>query len=206
MDFKSFILLSEASTPGAFGNDPNMRLVPNDRQSNQFQDMNKRVNFGKDIEAKIIQAISENTGWKIDPASKSEDMHDKIDGWVHFQGQKLPIQVKYRDSGDDILLEVYNSERSGGDGRDMVGRAALYACMNKAGDTIRVRDASQLKMVAKNLKTQLMESGKNVLSNRFGQIRWTNDPSSGIKKIIAYLKAEAFTGKDISLKKSVWAA
>jgi hypothetical protein len=129
------------SAGGAFGKDvakmhqSKPPLQPLERDKVRFAQMDQRVRFGRSIEEKVVDALRIYAGWTIVPAEKSQDMFDKIDAWVVKDGAKTSIQIKYRDTGTgDILFEV---EKNGKPGRDMVGKALLYAVLNKEGNLIR---------------------------------------------------------------------
>lgn len=213
MDFKEFILIPEARygpVPGAFGK------PKGNRQSNRFQGINDRVAYGKSIEALVIQALIDNCGWNITPATPGQDKHQKIDGWVKFgDGAPLALQVKYRDTGDDILLEVvkvwHEEENLRQPGRDMVGKAEIYACLNSSGTVIYARLASEAKEKAQKLLDEFLQrmtdSQHPVKSHRNGdgEIKLVNDPSTRQLKINAYLNPQAFQKKsDCTLKAPIW--
>lgn len=197
MTFKNWLELTEhrrGPVGGAFGRQT--------RAGNRFQSMDSRVSFGKKIERQILDALKEASGWDIVPSAASADMKDKIDGYVKTESKLTPIQIKYRDTGDDILMEV---EKDGRPGRDMVGMAQLYVVLNQMGTTIRVRSANEAKQIAEQMKQDLFASGNLVHTSAQGQIRMQNDPRDGKHKIIAYIKAESFQKKmDFQLKKRIW--
>ena len=64
--------------------------------------MGKRVAAGKKMELRIIDSMNA-AGFMVTAATAQEDLYQKIDGWLDGQS----IQIKYRETGDDILFEVY---------------------------------------------------------------------------------------------------
>jgi hypothetical protein len=208
--FKLWLEARIISAGGAFGKDPSRMqqskssAKPIDRDTARFAQFDQRVQFGRSIEQKVVDALRTHVGWNIVPAEKSQDMFDKIDAWILKDGTKTAIQIKYRDTGTgDILFEV---EKNGRPGRDMAGKAALYAVLNKEGTLIRVRLAAEAKRIASEMHTKLLQSGSHSIKTDKGEIRYQVDPSSGAEKIVAYIHPDAFTGakKDVALPKSIW--
>ncbi len=98
--------------------------------------MGQRVKEGKKMELRIIDSMKA-AGFMVAPATEQEDKYQKIDGWL--DGQSL--QIKYRETGDDILFEVYKDWTKGIEGRDLCGKADLYACINRSGQGVIVKTA-----------------------------------------------------------------
>ena len=65
-----------------------------------------RISAGKRVEAEILNALRQK-GYKIEDPTEQQDKYDKIDGWwVDKKNNKHGVQVKFRQSGDDILFEL----------------------------------------------------------------------------------------------------
>lgn len=170
-------------------------------QSNRFQSREERVKSGKRQEARILNSMTTEHGWNIKQVSESQDKFDKIDGVLVHSPEPIPvsfpcpIQIKYRDTGDDLLMEVvwefknqYNSPiEQLLTGRDMKGSAKLYLCLNKLGTIVRVRLAEEAKNLAKSLLDGLLKSRKRFFNIGKSQIRITEDPESKRTKINAYI-------------------
>jgi hypothetical protein len=138
--------------------------IESKRQSNRFQNLDDRVRYGKGIETNILQALQSH-GWEIKPVSSKADKYDKIDGVIQSAPISLPValpaflQVKYRDTGNDLLMEVvweYTGNFAGNiedllTGRDMRGKAQIYANLNQEGSLIRIRSAYEAKDICKQL-------------------------------------------------------
>lgn len=212
MNFKEWINEGRRGpAAGAFGNDrermhQNQLLKNPDagRDMNRVMGFQQRVQFGKNIESKVIEALKRELGWEIEPPSAADDMYGKIDGWLVQAGHKVGIQVKYRDTGNDILFEVEKNDRPG---RDMKSQADLYACLNKSGNVIRIRLAAEAKRIAQEMFKRLQVSGSKVVTTEKGQIRYQTDPeNASIEKVVAYINPDAFTGakKDINLSSAIW--
>ena len=156
-------------------------LEENTREKNRFQNIEDRVRYGKEIESKIIESLI-NHGWKISTASANQDKFDKIDGILISSKDPMPvklpapIQIKYRDTGNDILMEVcwlFDGDFSKPisellTGRDMKGKAEIYVSLDQNGETIRVRLAKEAKENALKLLKGLIASRKRVFSSELG--------------------------------------
>lgn len=180
-------------------------LEENSRERNRFQDINDRVKYGKAIESKIINALTKQ-GWVVSLPSSNQDRFDKIDGVLISSQESFPvalpapIQIKYRDTGNDLLMEVcwlfdgnfdqpvYNLLT----GRDMKGKAKLYVSLDQNGETIRVRLAEEAKKNALELLKNLIKNRSKVFTSELGQIRITRDPKDGRKKINAFINPDSF--------------
>jgi hypothetical protein len=110
--------------------------------------MGQRVAAGKKMELRIIDSMNA-AGFAVTAATAQEDQYQKIDGWL--DGQSL--QIKYRETGNDILFEVYKDWDRGIEGRDLCGKADLYACVNLAGQGVIVRTTDIKNMVRAALPT-----------------------------------------------------
>jgi hypothetical protein len=100
-------------------------------------DFRTRVERGKGVEDRIKEALAAN-GIKVTGATSGQDMYDKIDGFIDGKA----IQIKYRDSGDDILYELVKPHDQTlslqhnikfNPGRDYRGKAVYYVVMTRDG-------------------------------------------------------------------------
>jgi len=222
MTFREFLIAEAKFNKHAFkgGKAAIAPVAPQDqggRMANQFQtDYSARVAYGKQMESKIILAL-QAAGWQIRPASESQDKYDKIDGFKLNGSVAVPFQIKYRDSGDDILMEVLKGDLPlqgvpHFNGRDIIGSAAMYVCLNKAGNLMRIRSAVEAKAMALKLAKMLVadyqrDNGNRVVTQPEGQARMTVDPATGQKKIMAFLSPHVFKQKlDLPIHNSLWAA
>ena len=88
----------------------------------------ERVEAGKKVESAIIAKLNE-IGMKLSQPTNSEDILQKVDAWyVNKQGKRVGIQIKYRESGSDLLFEVFDTfvefkSDKNKMGRDMIGLA-----------------------------------------------------------------------------------
>jgi hypothetical protein len=187
-------------TPGAFGK--------MSREEQKYADISRRVGMGKGMEKKIIEALKEKSGWVISPPSVAEDKVDKIDGWITTEeGKRVAIQVKYRNTGDDIAFEA---ELDGRDGHDMVSKAHLYIVLDQSGTKIRAIPMQDIKVIAQRLREGLLEeekiSGRKIYRTNEGEARRQALGTDLTRtKIMVYIRPEIFTNKQtFDLEKSLW--
>jgi len=161
-------------------------------------DFNTRVMRGKNVEQKIKDALS-SVGIVIRPAGRNADMYDKIDGYL-IDGS--PVQIKYRDTGLDILFELIkpfditspldNQPR----GKDYRSKAVWFFILDPTGKTIyqiptkSIRDLvdSTVKEIGGQPLFKPYTSGNGI------QIRPVKDPSDGTPKVNAFIPPRAFQG------------
>jgi hypothetical protein len=229
--FRQYLEGKFRRTGGAFGKESGGWDLSGDRGQYSMDRINAdienkhnthaaRVSFGKKKEAIIIEALK-NIGWIVRPASPQEDMVRHIDAWIKKteDSAETPVQIKYRDSGDDILMEVikfWSGEMftrpltdMDFNGRDMSGSAVLYVVLNQARDMLRIRRISEAKDIAKKMTEMLAVDykmmGKRNLNTRTGTIRITPDPATGRDKVMAYINPDAFNNKqDLPTEKPLW--
>lgn len=130
-------------------------------------DPNKRVALGKLRESQIANALRDQAGLDIRDATEAQDKYRKIDRWIFQGNQRVPLQIKFRTKGDDLLFEVYDTFRGweypdgltteafnlqtrqrqlqNKIGRDMQGDATLYAVLLSDGRTIRMVNTDDAK-------------------------------------------------------------
>lgn len=130
-------------------------------------DPTKRVALGKIRETQIANALRDQAHLDIRDATESQDKYRKIDRWIFQGNQRVPLQIKFRTKGDDLLFEVYDTFRGweypdgiaieafnlktrqrqlqNKIGRDMQGDATLYAVLLSDGKTIRMVNTDDAK-------------------------------------------------------------
>jgi hypothetical protein len=163
-------------------------------------DYDTRVAKGKEKEA-IILATLKNNGVKITPPTASQDMHDKIDGWVMNGGTRKGIQIKFRERGkNDIIFEIVKDIAHDITGRDLRSKADLYLVVDSTG-TGRMYDAAEIKRHAQGVRLAVMASiGKSdkrswtlrVGAKVIGEAKLTIDQAHGNFKLMAYFLPDAF--------------
>lgn len=209
MEFNEWLDVSEAKGPvgGAFGKTgqapwkrpaaaPAPQHTPN-RMDNRFQNIDARVGYGKGIEKQIFDSLVA-CGLKLREPTQAEDMYDKIDGWWDTGTGEKPIQIKYRDTGTDILFEVMKDFHRGTPGRDMVGKAEFYAVLTR-GHIVLVRVAEAKAIIQQAVEAANREGfddrGNYRYRVRGGMVflRVRPDPASRQEKLMAYLPVGALS-------------
>ena len=175
----------------------------------------KRVEHGKRGEMIILQKLEE-LGYRIREASPDEDKHDKIDGFLNFptvgkDGEnEIPIQVKYRQTGPHILLEIGFFGREGRfemNGRDMIGKAGMYVCLSDDKKTLRLCDYSALKREASRMAVLFLSRREketkvgrlpstSYREEKCGEVRITQDKSSKRVKMLFFAFPEYFVKRE----------
>jgi hypothetical protein len=149
-----------------------------------------RISAGKVVESRILNALRQ-LGYTIENPSSSEDQNDKIDGWwIGKTGSRVPLQVKFRETGDDILFELVKDLDKGIPGRDIISNAALYLVVDRSGKTRLfltkpIKDQAQ-KIVDVLLPVIRRDSGKSFWSGHGWEVRVQHDRAHGQRKLVAY--------------------
>ncbi len=147
--------------------------------------MSQRVQRGKKMEERIIDAMRA-AGISVQLATAQEDQYQKIDGWLDGKG----LQIKYRETGDDILFEVYKDWLKGIEGRDLIGQADLYACVNRAGQGVIVPTAEIKSLVQAALPTV---RAQGYYKEGGLDIKLRKDAYHGQLKCVAFIDWQALT-------------
>lgn len=157
---------------------------------------NDRIAAGKSVESQIINALRQK-GFKIDNPTASEDKYDKIDGWwVDKKGNRYPLQIKFRQSGNDIIFELIQNMTSGNEGRDLKSKAILYIIADTHGTT-RMLLVQPIKKKANEILDYIKkELLKNPNQQNFGGQGWEAkiqfDRAHGQQKLVAYFDPRLF--------------
>lgn len=191
------------------------------RKNISADEYDNRVTYGKTIEKLILDELSKQ--FTIAEATDEEDLYDKIDGYIVVKDESyIPLQIKYRETGDDIIFEVtfldkYNKndqivprEVSSHtlNGRDMIGYSSVYACLSQDGCSIWMCDTQAIKNKAKTMAMRLYEmylaTKRKSYRDDYGEVRITTDRSTGIRKIMFFAKPMTFAKRTITLSESIW--
>jgi hypothetical protein len=167
-----------------------------------IQNRMQRVVAGLDLEQRVVNALRDR-GESIEPAELNQDKYDKIDGWWIRNNQRLPVQVKVRESGDDILYELMADLDRNVEGRDLISRAKLYLVMDTRGKT-RLFETGPIKDTAERmLNVIMMDLRKNPNKSYWGGVRgedghpkWEarvqHDRADNHRKLVAYFNPSLF--------------
>lgn len=158
-----------------------------------------RIKQGKRVEHLILANMrTRNPSIKFDEPTVNEDCNAKIDAWlVNPKGTRYSVQVKYRETGDDILFEVVKNTATWELGRDLQSVAQLYLVVNREG-TARLFWTAPLKALAQ----KLMEQAKQDLTDNPNRVLWadknfemkhTTDHAHGNRKLVAFFNPRYFS-------------
>jgi hypothetical protein len=168
-----------------------------------------RVRIGVKRENEIAEALRDQAGLDIRDASADEDKgYQKIDRWLVQDGQRHGMQIKFRQTGSDILFEVFDTFHGFGDvknkkGRDMIGRAEYYTVLASDQRTAYVVPVAVAHEIINDAMNMIQEFGWT-LEQRGGsvfkwfknghkiEIRLTTDPKDGRPKIVAFIPPGVF--------------
>lgn len=158
------------------------------------QDYQSRVFQGRGMEAQVYNRLVQ-AGLDVRPASREEDMHDKIDLWIRVRGQEYPAQIKQRQVGDDIIFEVYKDAYDPSqppNGRDITSKAKLYVVQDRNGHGWMV-NANALKQAARDYVAQ---HGIETGTEQGVDYKITQDRATGDVKLMAFFSTSEY-GKRI---------
>lgn len=155
-----------------------------------------RIQAGKQVEYSILNGLRQK-GIKIENPTDQQDKYDKIDGWwVDVKGRKHPVQVKFRQSGDDILFELIKDVDRDIPGRDIISKATLYLVADRSGTT-RLFHTQPIKDKARQiLNTVEQEMETDPQKTEWDGLGWQAklqvDRAHGQRKVVAYFKPTLF--------------
>lgn len=152
-----------------------------------------RIAAGKITEKAILDALRKQ-GVVIENATPEEDSNDKIDGWIVENGTRNALQVKFRETGDDILFEVVKDLHKDIPGRDSVSKAHYYLVMDRYGNA-RLFLTEPIKKLAQQLLTiakGLWHTGKTRWKGIGWELKITIDRANGHTKLMAYFNPGKF--------------
>lgn len=169
-------------------------------------DSRDRVRHGRRREGQIADALRDQVGLSLQEPSEYEDKQRKIDRWLVQDGKRTAVQIKYRETGDDLLVEVFD-KWGGWDhpinkvGRDMIGDARLYAVLRQDRQTVVMVATATLKKIVADMLAMAMQFGwtvdngpqsKTLRYSKSGgrcELKVQRDPRDGRTKMVAYIPA-----------------
>lgn len=170
---------------------------------------NERVRRGVLREQHIAEALGRH-GFQIIDATGDEDKgRQKIDRWLVVNGQKKGMQIKFRETGSDILFEVFDTFHDWDHphnkvGRDMIGDAEVYACLidgvchllpTKAAHKIIKEAMAIIRQFGWTIERHNMATFRWTIGGHRIEVKKTTDPRDGRTKIMAYIPASIFEGE-----------
>jgi hypothetical protein len=190
------------------------RLVVSDRPGSE--PTARRVRDGKRREAQIANALREQHGLDLRRPTDSEDRYEKIDRWlVTGDGRRLAVQVKYRQTGEDLLVEVYDKWYGWDDPKNKVGRdvtspachASLYAVLRSDRRTVVMVETRILRRLVEDMIVSARvggwtsDYGPSAKTLRYFQggcraeLKVMTDPADGRPKMVAYIPSAMLVGQ-----------
>lgn len=162
-----------------------------------IKNYDQRIEAGKRVEKNILDSLRA-LGYKIQDPTSHEDKYDKIDGWwIDKKDNKYPLQIKFRESGDDIIFEMMKDADRQVVGRDMISKAVIYLVANRQGFT-RMYLTKLIKEKAKELldmvqKDRAENPFKSTWRGHGWEIKLTVDRAYGQRKIMGFFDPDMFT-------------
>jgi len=125
-------------------------VIINSNESFASKPFEERLRLGKLCEAQMFENLK-SIGYYLKPATKHEDIELKIDGYLsNDQHLYIPFQSKYRQTGIDIGLDVWEpwfgpNDPRNGVGRDYKSKAELY--VTQVNDQLYVMHRTGLHLI-----------------------------------------------------------
>jgi hypothetical protein len=170
-----------------------------------------RISGGRRIETNILNQLREK-GLTIENPKDSEDKYDKIDGWLINKNSnvKYAIQIKFRETGDDIIFELVKDLDKKIEGRDLISKASVYIVSDRNGKT-RMLLTKEIKDKANQLLSVINSDLEKNPDKTFWhgngyQVRIQTDRAHGQRKMVAYFTPNLFTIHatwDLNIQESV---
>lgn len=173
----------------------------------RYLDTRTRVKHGRERERQIAIALQQQHRLPIEESGHDDDCTRKIDRWVDYPTGRVALQIKYRETGADLLFEVFDKFFGWDDprnkvGRDMIGQASEYAVLLEDRKTVVMVPVELAKSAIQEMldyaQTHGMTCGnsfKHFVSNHKLELKIQNDPSDGRQKMVAYMAAGYFISK-----------
>jgi hypothetical protein len=158
-------------------------------------DYDQRVRTGRTKETSIVETLK-RAGVRIEPPTEYEDTKQGIDAWIVDESGRHSLQIKGRETGDDIIFEVIKDIAQNIMGRDFQSVAEYYLVVDRDGLGRMVKTAD-IKARAKALH----DTARQDWANRTGRRAWegpgwelkvTVDRAHGNAKLMAYFSPTLF--------------
>lgn len=151
-----------------------------------------RIAAGRAVEKSIVNQLRQK-GHRFDPPTVQQDKEDKIDGiYVSKNGQRYTVQIKFRETGDDIIFEIVKNWDQGTMGRDLKSKADLYLVADRTGLT-RLFYTKPIKEKAKEILAMVdNEPDKDRWAGNGWEAKIQQDRATKETKLMAYFDPKAF--------------
>jgi len=186
------------------------------------------VKKGKKVEDDICECLNKHYSFNLVKSSHIEDTKQKIDRFeVTKDGRRIPVQVKGRFSGKDILYDLYEPFCGVDDPRTKVGRdhkalteygIEIYICLSPLPDPdetegpifqmIRVVKGDSMRGLVAEIEKEWAASSHKLpfYSEKYAgcELKRHEDRWSGTPKVLCFINTDVFTtNKDIKFYKMI---
>ena len=173
----------------------------------RFLSTQDRLKHGCERERQIADALRDQIGLPICDASQFEDFEKKIDRWIVYPDKRIGLQIKYRETGEDLLFEVFDrffdwDHVNNKIGRDMIGSPDAYAVLLSDRKTVVIVPTQMAKdaitilehgaRVRWTVKTDRVSTFRHFINGSRLELKVQPDPFDHRKKMIAYIPADFF--------------
>ena len=168
-----------------------------------------RVRAGLVKEKQIADALK--VYLPVENATDTEDKIGKIDRWIAYPTGRVALQIKYRETGKDLLFEVFDTwhgwnHKNNKVGRDMVGDAKEYAVLLQDGKTVVIVPTELAKTVIRRMMWAAEQVWSFIKDRTFHykangcdlQLKEQLDPYDLRHKMVAYIPAEYFAAESVA--------
>jgi hypothetical protein len=164
-----------------------------------------RVKAGLVKEKEIADALKAYL--PVEDSTDAEDKVGKIDRWLAYPTGRVALQIKYRETGRDLLFEVFDTfygwnHKNNKVGRDMIGDAKEYAVLLKDGKTVVIVPTELAKIVIHRMMWAAEQVWAHInrtfhyRANKCDlQLKEQLDPYDMRRKMVAYIPAEYFAAE-----------
>jgi hypothetical protein len=176
----------------------------------RFLDNRSRVERGRHREEQLIEALRKQHSLALKPPTEAQDKEQKIDCFLEADGKKIAVQIKYRETGDDVLVEVYDrwlgwDNQNNKAGRDMIGKAERYVVLRQDRKSVVMTETAIIKQLVYRMVNSAKANGwtedkgeqqKTLRYHLPGgkcELKVQRDPHDGRTKMMAYIPATVFT-------------
>lgn len=179
----------------------------------QYKNISIRVKEGKAVEKKIIEGLIREGKLNIEESSSSEDRIKKIDCWITYGNtiNKIPAQIKYRETGDDLLFEVFYLFEGWNNplnkyGRDIIGESKEYIVLLRDKETVLIVPVVYTKLIIDTIIRKAMSekydfNTNNIykfnISNANVELRVYRDRNEGRRKMVCFIPPQLFITQGI---------
>jgi len=151
--------------------------------------VDQRLESGWAAEDVVIAVLNRFIGPTVKASRDDDRGNSKLDAVVSVEGEDVKVQIKTRESGDDILVEWYKSYPNVL-GRDRITKAQAYAVMDSARQWVFICDAAAVKKVCEQLEKEWEAAGMESIyrSPKGHEVKIQSSYDREGEKMMIYLK------------------